>query len=69
MTDSEKIIQLKQALKVAAKALSIAADWSVNEVQVYPPKEWNLEAYNEDPEQGWCSIRQLSQKLNALSQS
>lgn len=40
MTSEQEIKKLKEALKVAADALSIAADWNVNQVQVNPPKEW-----------------------------
>lgn len=67
MTEKEQIIELKKALAIASKALSIAADWNINDVQVHPPKEWDLEAYNENPEDGWCSTRELSRKLKMLS--
>lgn len=67
MTKDEEIVKLKQALKIAADALSIAADWNVNQVQVNPPKEWNLSGGNEDPEDGWCSTNALAQKLRYLS--
>lgn len=67
MTEKEQIIELKKALAIASKALSIAADWNVSDVQVHPPKEWDLEAYNENPEDGWCSTRELSRKLKMLS--
>lgn len=67
MTEKEQIIELKKALVIASKALSIAADWNVSDVQVHPPKEWDLEAYNENPEDGWCSTRELSRKLKMLS--
>lgn len=68
MTDAEKIQQLKQALLVAAEALSIASDWNVNQVQVNPPKEWDLDGGEEDPEQGWCSTYALAIKLRQLAQ-
>ena len=67
-TDQEIITELKKALLIASEALSIAADWNVNELQVHPPKEWNLDSYEEDTEDGWCSTRELSRKLLALSQ-
>lgn len=67
MTQDEKIAQLKEALMIASKALSIAADWNVSDVQVNPPKNWNLESYNEDPKNGWCSTRALSNKLRMLA--
>lgn len=67
MTPEDKIKELKAALKVAADALSIAADWNVGQVQVNPPKEWNLDGGDEDPADGWCSTRDLSRKLRQLS--
>ena len=67
MIESEKIKELKQALAIAAEALSIAADWNVNQVQVNPPKEWGLDGGDEDPEEGWCSTSDLARKLKQLS--
>lgn len=67
MTQEEKINQLKQALKIAADALDIASDWNVGQVQVNPPKEWELDGGDEDPEDGWCSTRDLARKLRQLS--
>lgn len=67
MTDKETIAQLKQALKVAADALNIASDWNVDQVQVNPPLEWDLDGGDEDPADGWCSTRDLARKLEALS--
>ena len=64
MTEKEEIIQLKKALAVASAALNIAADWNVNEVQVHPPKEWDLDAYNENPEDGWCSYEEEKMGLD-----
>ncbi len=63
-----KTDEIKQALKIAADALDIAADWNVSDVQVNPPKEWALEAYGEDAEDGWCSTRELAKKLRELSE-
>ena len=68
MSQEQEIKKLKEALKVAADALSIAADWNVNQVQVNPPKEWNLDGGDENPEEGWCSTSSLARKLRQLSQ-
>ena len=65
MTQEEKIKQLKQSLKVAADALSIANDWNVSEMELELPPEWNLD--NEGLEEGWCSTNELSRKLRQLS--
>ena len=67
MDDKETIKKLKEALNIAADALSIAADWNVNQVQVNPPKEWDLDGGEEDPEDGWCSTQSLSNKLKSLA--
>jgi hypothetical protein len=67
MSEQEQIKKLKEALKVAADALSIASDWNVNQVQVNPPKEWDLDGGDEDPEDGWCSTSALARKLRQLS--
>lgn len=67
MTQDEEIKKLKEALLLASKALSIAADWNVSDVQINPPKEWDLDSYNEDPEDGWCSTRELSRKLAQMA--
>lgn len=63
----EQILKLKEALRVAADALSIADDWNINQVQVNPPKEWNLDGGSENPEDGWCSTSSLVKKLRILS--
>jgi hypothetical protein len=67
MTKDEEIKKLKEALKVAADALSIASDWNVNAIQVNPPKEWNLDGGGEDAEDGWCSTHELAAKLRQLA--
>ena len=67
MNDAEKNQQLKQALLVAADALSIANNCNVNQVQVNPPKEWDLDGGEEDPEEGWCSTNSLVSKLRQLA--
>lgn len=68
MTQEDQIKQLKAALMVAANALNIASNWNVNQVQVNPPKEWGLDGGDEDPEDGWCSTRDLARKLKQLAQ-
>jgi hypothetical protein len=55
------------SLKVAVEGLSILADLNLSNVQVYPSKEWNLRAYGEDTNDGWCSTRELSIKLEQIS--
>jgi hypothetical protein len=57
--------KVKQALMVAADALEIAEDY-LPEVQVNPPEEWNLEAVDEDHNEGWCSTYELAQFLRKL---
>ena len=59
--------EVRVALLIAAKALDIAADWNLDEVQVNPPPEWQLEARGEDPAEGWCSTRELAEKLRELA--
>lgn len=61
------IEELKQALRIASDALSIADDWNLPAVQVNPPKEWNLPGGGEDPADGWCSTMALALKLRELS--
>lgn len=58
----------EEEIKKLKEALSIAADWNVNQVQVNPPKEWNLSGGEEDAEEGWCSTLALANKLRQLSQ-
>lgn len=65
MSQEDQIKQLKEALKVAAQALSIASDWNVDEMQLEVPKEWNLD--DEGLEEGWYSTRDLSHKFSQLS--
>ena len=64
----KEVEKLRVALSVASRALDIAADWNVDEVQAHPPKGWNLEAFGEDPGEGWCSTRLLAKKLNEMSE-
>lgn len=59
--------EIKKALLVAADALDIASDWNVDNVQVSPPKEWNLSANGEDTADGWCSTRALAAKLREIA--
>jgi hypothetical protein len=58
--------EMKQALRIAADALSIANDWSIYDVQVNPPKEWGLYAEYDDAEDGWCSTHALANKLREI---
>jgi hypothetical protein len=69
MDEALTIEELKQALKVAANALSIADDWNLPCVQAEPPKEWNLDGGGEDPADGWCSTMALVDKLRELAES
>jgi len=59
--------EMRVALRVAAEALDIAEDWHVEEVQCHPPKEWELEAYSEPAEEGWCSTTALASKLREIA--
>jgi hypothetical protein len=63
----ELIDEARVGLKLAAKALDIAESWNLYDVQVEPPKEWGLEASDEDPEAGWCSTTALARKLRELA--
>ena len=60
--------KLRQALRVAADALNIVADWNLSDIQVNPPKEWGLETIGEDIADGWCSTRQLAAKFRELAE-
>lgn len=55
-----------KALELAAKALDIADDCNLVDVQINPPKEWGLVAYSGDAADGWCSTRQLARKLREI---
>lgn len=35
-------------------------------MQINPPPEWKLEAYEKDEKEGWCSVRELAAKLREL---
>ncbi len=59
--------ELKDALLIASYALEIANDWNLPAVQVYPPKEWNLDGGGEDASDGWCCTYSLSKKLRELA--
>lgn len=61
-----KVVNLKDALLIAAEALDIAGDWGVEDVQVNPPAKWDLDADNEDPLDGWCSVTELASKFREL---
>jgi len=59
--------ELQEALLVAARALRIAADHGLVNVQVNPPRKWHLEAYGEEVSEGWCSVDELAEKLEILA--
>ncbi len=65
--DKKLQVEVKRALEIAASALNICADWDTEDVQVNPPKEWGLEAYTEEVSEGWCSTRELAEKLKKLA--
>ncbi len=53
--------------EIDAISRAITASWSLADVQVDPPKEWGLEAYTEDEDEGWCSTGELASKLKELA--
>jgi hypothetical protein len=59
--------EIRKALLVAADALEIASDWNVVDVQVNPPFQWGLIAYEESTADGWCSVMELARKLRELA--
>lgn len=59
--------EMKRGLAVAADAVSVASDWHLEEVQISPPRNWELDAVAEDPQEGWCSTSGLARKLKELS--
>lgn len=61
--------EIKRILKVVADALDIASDFGIIDVQANPPLEWGLVAYEEDVNEGWCSIQELVKKLRELSEA
>ena len=60
--------ELRAALVLAAKALNIASEWHVENVQINPPAEWCLTANGENTQEGWCSTNSLAKKLNQLAE-
>ena len=60
--------EIKKALIVAADAIDIAADWHIPNVQVFPPRYWDLEAFGEKTAEGWCSTRLLARKLKEIAE-
>jgi hypothetical protein len=56
----------EKAIEVAARAIDIAAQQHLPDVQCNPPKEWNLDVSEEDPADGWCSTSSLSTFLNKM---
>ena len=60
--------EIRHALEIAAKALDIASDWGLPEIQIHPPKEWKLEAADaESARDGWCTTNALADKLRELA--
>lgn len=57
-----EIQELKEALRVAADALSIAADWNVDDVQVDVPETWGLDA-----EDGMYRTNEIANKIRQLA--
>jgi len=60
--------EAREALLVAARALYIAEDWHVEEVQCTPPREWELDSCDGDAEEGWCSTAALARKLREIAE-
>jgi len=69
MPKDERIAQLEEALGVAVCALRILADWHAGDIQLNPPKEWELEAYEESSTDGWCNVTSLAHKFKELLES
>lgn len=65
--DKKLQVEVKKALEIATIALNICADWDVEDIQVDPPKEWDLGAYTEEVSEGWCSTRELASKFKELA--
>lgn len=59
--------ELRRALRIAAAALEIASDWNVVDVQVNPPQEWKLKAYEESAQNGFCSVLELARKCREIA--
>lgn len=57
---------IKEVLILAAKALEIAADHGIGDVQINSPPEWNLKAYEENEGEGWCAASELAAKIRDL---
>lgn len=57
---------IKEIMLLAAEALEIAGDHGIGDVQINPPPEWNLKAYEENKEDGWCNVKELATKLREL---
>jgi len=60
--------EARLALLVASEALYIAEDHHLEEVQCNPPREWELDSYNENAEEGWCSTASLALKLREIAE-
>jgi hypothetical protein len=57
---------IKLFLEIMVDVLHIAYDWDINDVQVHPPPEWNLEAWTEDKQDGWVHVMDLARKAEEL---
>ena len=60
--------ELYMGLMIGAKALGIASDWGVGDVEVDPPKHWDLVAYEENEEDGWANVGAIEDKLKELAE-
>lgn len=67
LADNDSLTEMRKALLVAADALEIASDWNVTDVQVNPPEDWALDAYEESAADGWCSVMELVRKLREMA--
>jgi len=61
----ETVVDLRQALQVAAKALRIADDWGVETLELAVPKEWNLPPCDEEGK-SWFYTHYLADFLEKL---
>lgn len=59
--------EMREALLVASRAISIANDWNLYDVQVEPPARWGIECEQESEEDGWCRTRGLAKFLRELA--
>ena len=64
----KNIEEIRQALLIASRALDIAADNGVRNVQCHPLGSWDLDAWGENTYEGWCATSELSDKLLEIAQ-